>query len=84
MIDILCSGDAIEQFTHHRMNTPSTHGTGCTLSSALAARLSRGETLRSAAAGAIRYLQEAMAAAYPLGAGHGPVNHLYRYEGVLE
>jgi hydroxymethylpyrimidine/phosphomethylpyrimidine kinase len=84
VIDILCSGKAVEQFAHPRMSTSATHGTGCTLSSALAARLSRGETLRSAAAGAIRYLQEAMAAAYPLGAGHGPVNHLYRYEGVLE
>lgn len=63
---------------HPRIETRSTHGTGCTLSSAIAARLAAGAPLPDAVAGAVEYLQGAMAAAYPLGGGHGPVDHLYR------
>ena len=63
------------RYEHPRQDTTSTHGTGCTLSSAIAARLALGEPLEAAAAGAIAYLQRAIAAAYPIGGGHGPVNH---------
>lgn len=65
------------RFTHPRIDTTSTHGTGCTLSSAIAARLARGEELQAAVGGAIRYLHGAIRTAFPLGGGHGPVNHLY-------
>ncbi|HMB54106.1 MAG TPA: bifunctional hydroxymethylpyrimidine kinase/phosphomethylpyrimidine kinase [Thermoanaerobaculia bacterium] len=66
--------------TFHRWANPriagrATHGTGCTLSSAIAARLARGEALPAAVEGAIGYLRRAMESAAPLGAGHGPVNH---------
>ncbi|MEA2559081.1 MAG: hydroxymethylpyrimidine/phosphomethylpyrimidine kinase [Acidobacteriota bacterium] len=66
------------RFLHRRLATSSTHGTGCTLSSAIAARLGRGEELQWAVGGAIEYLQGAMKAAYPLGSGHGPVDHFWR------
>jgi hydroxymethylpyrimidine/phosphomethylpyrimidine kinase len=80
VVDLLIERDGrVHRFAHPRLHTPSTHGTGCTLSSAIAARLGAGEELPRAVAGAIDYLSGALAAAYPLGAGdgHGPVNHLF-------
>jgi hydroxymethylpyrimidine/phosphomethylpyrimidine kinase len=65
------------RFSHPRVETRSSHGTGCTLSSAIAARLALGDDLPLAVQGAIGYLEGALMAAYPLGTGHGPVNHLY-------
>jgi hydroxymethylpyrimidine/phosphomethylpyrimidine kinase len=82
VVDLLFSAGAAGghyRFVHPRIATTSTHGTGCTLSSAIAARLGRGETLPAAVEGAIEWLQGAMAAAWPLGSGHGPVNHLYQW-----
>jgi len=76
--DLLFDGRIFHLFLHPRVATTSTHGTGCTLSSAIACRLARGDELAAAVKGAIDYLQGALAAAYPLGGGHGPVNHLYR------
>ena len=70
-------GELLGSFRNPRIATRATHGTGCTLSSALAARLAAGEAPVRAVAGAIEYLRGAMAAAVPLGAGHGPVDHLY-------
>lgn len=80
VVDLLVEGDLLFRFPHPRLRTSSTHGTGCTLSSAIAARLGAGDDLPKAVGGAIDYLQGAMAAAPPLGkgGGHGPVNHLYR------
>ena len=68
---------------HPRLHTTSTHGTGCTLSSAIAARLASGDDLARAVEGAIGYLHGAMAAAFPLGKGngHGPVDHFYLWRG---
>ncbi|HEY4588336.1 MAG TPA: PfkB family carbohydrate kinase, partial [Thermoanaerobaculia bacterium] len=85
VVDLLLGRDGrAHRFAHPRLRTASTHGTGCTLSSAIAARLGAGEGLRSAVAGAIDYLAGALAAAYPLGAGdgHGPVNHLFELRPV--
>ena len=60
-----------------RVNTKNTHGTGCTLSSALAAALARGEDLTTAAKSAKKYIKQAIisGADYEIGHGHGPVNH---------
>jgi hydroxymethylpyrimidine/phosphomethylpyrimidine kinase len=78
VVDLLVEpGGEVHEFRHPRLATTSTHGTGCTLSSAIAARLARGEGLPLAVEGAIAWLQEAMMAAYPLGSGHGPVDHLH-------
>lgn len=81
VVDLLwVTAEESHRFEHPRVDTPSTHGTGCTLSSALATRLARGEVLPDAVEGAIGYLAGALRAAYPLGGGHGPVNHLYRMD----
>lgn len=67
-------------YTHARINTPNTHGTGCTLSSALACYLALGYPLSRAAALATDYIHEAIVAARDLhlGEGHGPVDHFFR------
>lgn len=79
VVDLLFAEGRWYRFVHPRLETAATHGTGCTLSSAIAARLGRGEGLPQAVEGAIAWLHAAMAAAYPLGGGHGPVDHLYQW-----
>lgn len=63
-----------------RVITRNTHGTGCTLSSAFAAALARGEGLTAAAASAKAYIEQAIisGAGYEIGGGHGPVNHFWK------
>lgn len=78
VLDVLAAGGTSIVFRHARRHTSSTHGTGCTLSSAIAARLALGFPLAQAVEGAIDYLQGAITAAYPLGGGFGPVDHLYQ------
>jgi len=79
VLDLLLAAGRFHRFRHPRVATTSDHGTGCTLSSAIAARLGAGEALPAAVGGAIDYLQGALLAAYPLGRGRGPVDHLYRW-----
>lgn len=64
-----------------RLETVNTHGTGCTLSSALAAFLARGLSLDDAAVQAKEYITGAISAGagYRIGHGHGPVHHFYRF-----
>jgi hydroxymethylpyrimidine/phosphomethylpyrimidine kinase len=76
--DLLLAANEEIFIRHPRLHTRSSHGTGCTLSSAIAARLALGDDLETAVRGAIDYLRGAMAAAYPIGGGQGPVDHLYR------
>jgi hydroxymethylpyrimidine/phosphomethylpyrimidine kinase len=59
-----------------RIDTKHTHGTGCTLSSAIACRLAREDSAEEAVRAAKEYITQAIADAYPVGAGHGPVGHL--------
>jgi hydroxymethylpyrimidine/phosphomethylpyrimidine kinase len=61
-----------------RVETTSTHGTGCAFSSALLAQLLHGKVGVAAVSGAKQYVTEALRDAYPVGKGHGPMNHLYR------
>jgi hydroxymethylpyrimidine/phosphomethylpyrimidine kinase len=79
VVDLLLEPDGWHRFPHPRLDGGSTHGTGCTLAAALAARLAAGEVLPAAAAGAIEYVAGAIAAAYPLGGGIGPVDPFYRW-----
>lgn len=81
VVDLLVAGGLCHRFAHPRLANRSTHGTGCTLSSAIAVRLAAGEDLPLAVGGAIAYLHGAIAAADPLGGGCGPVDHLYLMEG---
>ena len=71
--------DSIKRFTHPRLDTPNTHGTGCTLSSALASYLAQGLSPDDAVEAAIDYISAAIesGAAYTIGHGHGPVNHFW-------
>ena len=74
--DILVHAEGHEIFTNPRIETRNTHGTGCTLASAIATGLAQRMTLTDAIHRARRYLQNAVATAPGFGAGHGPVNHL--------
>jgi hydroxymethylpyrimidine/phosphomethylpyrimidine kinase len=75
VIDMLYDGD-IRTFRSQRLDTTSTHGTGCTLSAAITAQLANGESLHSAVRRSIDYVHNAIATAPGLGSGHGPLNHL--------
>lgn len=67
-------------FDGKRIETDNNHGTGCTLSSAIAANLALGKTLQEAVSAAKEYITGAISsgASYSIGQGHGPVNHFYR------
>ena len=73
--DILATADGIEVIESARINTRHTHGTGCTLASAVATGLARGMALRDAVVRAGAYVHAAILAAPGLGAGHGPLGH---------
>ncbi len=72
--------DHILELTQRRLQTPNTHGTGCTLSSAFASYLAQGLSLDDAARAATGYIHGAIVsgAGYQIGHGHGPVDHFYR------
>jgi hydroxymethylpyrimidine/phosphomethylpyrimidine kinase len=74
--DVLAIGGRIERFSGPRIQTTHTHGTGCTYSAAIAARLARGQALTEAIAGAKAWLTRAIAHAPAVGRGIGPVDHL--------
>lgn len=75
MVDVLVTRDGAQRFTHERIDTTSTHGTGCTLSSAITAGLALGRSLPEAVTDGLDFVHRAIAAAPGLGAGHGPLNH---------
>jgi hydroxymethylpyrimidine/phosphomethylpyrimidine kinase len=75
--DLLFDGEPL-WLRHDRIESKSTHGTGCTLSAAITAELASGESLRHAARVAVDFVHDAIAAAPGLGAGHGPLNHFVR------
>ena len=78
-VDLLIDADGMRRFSGKRHQTMNTHGTGCTLSSAIAAGLAQGMTLDQAVARAKAYVGAAIAAADRLsvGHGHGPVHHFH-------
>lgn len=73
--DLLFTGNEMEEFVHPRIDTTSTHGTGCTLSAAIAAHLAHGHPLGDAVERSINWVHEAIRTAPALGRGHGPLNH---------
>ncbi|MEP6729255.1 MAG: bifunctional hydroxymethylpyrimidine kinase/phosphomethylpyrimidine kinase [bacterium] len=75
VVDVLYDGAILRRFSRPRVGTTSTHGTGCTLSSAIAALLATGNTLEDAVERALDFVHRAIASAPSLGAGHGPLNH---------
>ena len=83
LVDIFYNAeqDTITELPSARVYTPNTHGTGCTLSSALAALLAKEYELTDAARGAKEYINEAIVsgARYEIGGGHGPVDHFWAH-----
>ena len=77
--DLFFDGNEFTEFSSERFDTVNTHGTGCTFASAAAAGLAQGKPLLEAVAQAKEYVTEAIRNSYPLGQGHGPVHHFYRY-----
>ena len=75
--DDLLLADSVTWFHGRRIDNPNTHGTGCTLSSAIAANLSKGCDLETAIALAKDYICGALAAMLDLGKGSGPMNHAF-------
>lgn len=73
--DILVTGGETTVFSGARINTKNTHGTGCTLSSAIAANLAKGASLTAAIRQAKDYVTGALSADLKMGKGHGPLHH---------
>lgn len=83
--DVFYDGKRFVDLDGPRVHTKNTHGTGCTLSSAIAALWARTDNLEEAVRAARRYMQQAVAAADDLsvGHGHGPVHHFARFEALF-
>lgn len=79
--DVLVTKSDIRTFSHPRIETTSTHGTGCTLASAVATGLAQGMPLKAAVERAVAYVHEAIRTAPGFGAGAGPLNHVQRHWG---
>jgi hydroxymethylpyrimidine/phosphomethylpyrimidine kinase len=80
VIDVLVTPLGMRQFVRERVETGSTHGTGCTLSSAITAGLALGHDLERSVRAALDFVHRAIRAAPGLGAGHGPLNHFVEAE----
>jgi hydroxymethylpyrimidine/phosphomethylpyrimidine kinase len=76
-VDVFFAGDRPETIKTELINTTDTHGTGCTLSAAIAANLAQGSDLRSAVHSAKHYVTAALQHALRIGKGQGPVGHFY-------
>jgi hydroxymethylpyrimidine/phosphomethylpyrimidine kinase len=74
---VLYDGSDFVMFTSERIDTPNTHGTGCTLASAIAAGLAKGLELPHAVQQAKDYVTAAIRSSFPVGRGHGPLNHFH-------
>lgn len=80
--DLLYRDGGYQWFKGKRIDNPNTHGTGCTLSSAIASNLAKGMNLDDAVDCAKRYIFGALAAMLDLGKGSGPMNHAFAVEGT--
>lgn len=80
--DVLVTPRETYVFESGRLETTNTHGTGCTLASAIATGLAQGKALPDAVEAAGRYLHEAILRAPGLGSGHGPVDHFWMLRGT--
>lgn len=86
-VDLLFTPDGEHTLTAERIDSPNTHGTGCTLSSTITANLTNGMDMLSAVTAAKGYITEAIRESFTVGKGHSPVNHfyeLYKSKGIGE
>lgn len=77
--DLFYDGETFYWYPGKRIETKNTHGTGCTLSSAITANLAKGASLTEAIEIAKAYITEAIKQSFDLGKGHGPVHHFYEF-----
>ena len=75
LVDLLITNDRVDKFQGHRIASTSTHGTGCTLASAIATGLAQGLSLNDSVSRARLYVVRAIETAPKYGQGHGPLNH---------
>lgn len=80
--DLLYQQGNVRWFFGKRIDNPNTHGTGCTLSSAIAANLAKGFSLEESVERAKAYISQALGAMLDLGHGSGPMNHAFAIDGV--
>lgn len=76
----LIGKDTFEIYKQERLNKKNTHGTGCTLSSAITSHLALGYDIAEAVKLSKEYITEAIAHSFDIGKGVGPVNHFYKFE----
>ena len=84
LLDLLATADGVEVFEGQRLATRNTHGTGCTLASAVATGIAQGLPLRDAVARARDYVATAIRRAPGLGGGHGPLDHAWTVRGGVD
>ena len=77
-VDVLYSNGEYYEFNGVKINNNNTHGTGCTLSSAIACNIARGYSIVDSVKDAKEYVTEAINDGLNLGKGSGPLNHCYR------
>ena len=77
LTDLLVTAEGAESFSGPRLDTPHTHGTGCTMASAIAAGIAQGLDMSAAVKRARDYVHAAIVTAPGLGRGHGPLNHAH-------
>lgn len=80
--DLLYQNGTFRWFRGRRIENPNTHGTGCTLSSAIASNLAKGFSMEESVENAKNYISGALEAMLDLGKGSGPMDHAFRVEGV--
>jgi len=78
-VDIVFDGKSFTEFSADWVDTRNNHGTGCTFSAAITAGLAKGLALKEAVTRAKRYVTGALRAAYPVGSGHGPLDHMHEF-----
>jgi hydroxymethylpyrimidine/phosphomethylpyrimidine kinase len=82
LVDLLYDGQSFSEIRSRRIHTRHTHGTGCSFAAALTALLARGEPVARCFVQAHAFVRQAIASNPGLGAGHGPLNHHFRAEGL--
>jgi hydroxymethylpyrimidine/phosphomethylpyrimidine kinase len=80
VVDLLATADGMTRFTSPRIDSTDTHGTGCTLASAIAVGIAQGMDLKSTVKRARDYVHKAIETAPGFGSGHGPLNHTHTFE----
>ncbi|CAM2918435.1 bifunctional hydroxymethylpyrimidine kinase/phosphomethylpyrimidine kinase [Paenibacillus sediminis] len=75
VVDVLYDGRTFSYYTGYRVDTPHTHGTGCTFAAAITAELAKGNSVPDAVQTAKKFIQAAIEDTLGIGGGHGPTNH---------